>query len=1799
VGGPITVYWAVSDPAYTSDPEKASQDQATVYVAGGVYDTQTAIVASQADCVNSNDPDDPREPCPNIELQGWVVNWVGLTYSLGGSVEVPRGAYVNVSAFDIDGNPLQVELTWETCSLHSVSGMGEVEAQMEPTSGQAPGAGGGQLGCSATVIFGAGGGSGGTGSTGGGSAGFSLDPGFWGGQPSGGGGAGGGGLHLPAARYDFGLGQAGLVLAVQSLKEQSYSSAVLRVSREGKGFQTVVGAGAIQQLTGPPRVTYSTAYNGADGQTHYLRHYEFDGMLAVRDVNPSDGFFEIDYYGRAAVLGDDTHPEAFSGLPIGTPSVIWRIENPDHNRGEYHQVRITQMDGQRHRTGTTVFTKSDGAATQASEWLMQVLTVDAGNIEHLVSESSLSLSATDGSLVKVDATYSALTGAILEKTGKIWIYGFDPDTGLMLEGKGIRRYLADGTFVTSLQKVYDVESPQPLSGRVAYEEDEDGKTRRYNYESGALENGVFTPGVAVGAYALHTTILHGIPDPVALLTTREEQYFTAEGRLAIDEEHVYAPAEGDTLLTRTTHQYDSNGNLTASYRNGRQIYGATYAGERKVAEADARGVTRVFSNFDIRGNPGTVTRNALPGLPAQITYYEYDGSDRVVFERRTAAGCVDRTTRREYDYQGRLLSERDQEEDGLKKSYSYVETPSGLTVTKTGLGGTEVRVTDIDGRLTSVSLKDPSNDAVVSMESHEFGYDANSQLEWEKVTRGSGEGAPWTCTTRDMLGRIVMAESPLPDGTTVKRTFSYGSSGALIEERINGQTVRSSVETTRGSWTTTVNPAPDPVRTETRSRGFVKDGSSWYRLTTHTRGTYLDKVGGFTVNQIAQTIATDVNGNETRITTTVDPDGVTMIQTTVRTGIENHAQTKTRGGVMISETTHSVQAPTTYDYDGFGRAKTILRPLGAFEGAQRYQTTTISYDDIFSEPKTVTAGAQTITNDYYSEEHSSAGRLKAQTVNGRTTRYGYDLAGRLTHVWGDASYPLKYGYDLAGRLTSLRTYREEASWDAESLPAAFGNAAKGDLTQWVYHFGTDLLKQKLDAANQGPEYDYDAEGRLRIRKWVRNVSTTYSYNRLGELTGITYDDGTPAVRLTRDTNGRLAAVADAAGSRTFAYTGGWLTGETGAGNVQWNYDNDAVGRRTAYSLSIAGQAVTQGGRAYDPATGRLSGAGDAAGSGWATYSYLPGSDWLSTTTLGGMVTTRAPNADNRLLTIQTAVGGTTVSRFAYVYNNGQRSEASLPDGKNWKFEYNARGEVTVGRKVLPDDTVASGMHFQYGFDAIGNRTDAKETERETVYTTNALNQYLTRVVPGGVGVRGQADPATKVTVNGTSAQRQGSDYHVSLNVNNTAGPRWQAVKVVAAKAAASSEAGDELTEREVHVYVPERNETFQHDADGNLARDSRWLYRWDAENRLREMETRPQAIALGVPQQKLVFRYDAFNRRIAKDVYEANGDGNFPANPNRALSFYYEGWNLVAETSGATQEIVRTYLWGIDLSGKTQGAGGVGGLLVVRNHSAGASPPSFPSYDGNGNIVALVRSDLNGVAASYEYGPFGEPLRATGPMARANPFRFSTKYCDEETALCYYGYRFYDANKGRWVNRDPLTDSAFLSHLTASLQRGETRTLYAEGLKMPYAFALNSPPNRIDKKGLVAWIPIGVLGGACYTIYCEFASIHRYQDATKWAEGLTGTSAVNAGSDADALRHCVGACESMKIPLCINGIMEAAIQFREDSSEPEDRIDIHNNNVGFAAGRKGEDCKSACLIAHANDELAFADPQPQQYPNPP
>ena len=175
----------------------------------------------------------------------------------------------------------------------------------------------------------------------------------------------------------------------------------------------------------------------------------------------------------------------------------------------------------------------------------------------------------------------------------------------------------------------------------------------------------------------------------------------------------------------------------------------------------------------------------------------------------------------------------------------------------------------------------------------------------------------------------------------------------------------------------------------------------------------------------------------------------------------------------------------------------------------------------------------------------------------------------------------------------------------------------------------------------------------------------------------------------------------------------------------------------------------------------------------------------------------------------------------------------------------------------------------------------------------------------------------------------------------------------------------------------------------------------------------------------------------------------------------------VVELNATNNTQVLSYVCGLDLSGTEQGAGGVGGLLWVILHTASgaAAGTHFAAYDGNGNVVALVRATTGTETACYEYGPFGEPIRISGPAATLNPFRFSTKRTENTTDLVLYEYRIYSASMGKWPNRDPIGE------------RG--------GVNL-YGFVGNSPLNKVDHFGLDA----AIINHGGYTGHTSFVIIN-------------------------------------------------------------------------------------------------------------
>jgi len=273
---------------------------------------------------------------------------------------------------------------------------------------------------------------------------------------------------------------------------------------------------------------------------------------------------------------------------------------------------------------------------------------------------------------------------------------------------------------------------------------------------------------------------------------------------------------------------------------------------------------------------------------------------------------------------------------------------------------------------------------------------------------------------------------------------------------------------------------------------------------------------------------------------------------------------------------------------------------------------------------------------------------------------------------------------------------------------------------------------------------------------------------------------------------------------------------------------------------------------------------------------------------------------NRLTAMasQPSGSGTPPASFNYSYNSAnQRTRNAFPDGSHWVYQYDWLGQVTNGARYWNDNTAVAGQQYQYQFDTIGNRTQARfggDTNganlRVANYSANSLNQITQRDVPGTNDIVGAALLGTNVTVNGVAADRKLEYFHGTVGTNNASHPAWLNAIV---SAGGSSVTGG--------VYVAQTPEQFKYDADGNLTNDGHWAYLWDAENRLTKMTVNTNV----GPQYQLNFAYDYQGRRIQKLVVS----NSVALYTNR---FLYDGWNLIAELKPNNAPI-RTYVWGSDL----------------------------------------------------------------------------------------------------------------------------------------------------------------------------------------------------------------------------------------------------------------------------------------------
>ncbi len=1136
--------------------------------------------------------------------------------------------------------------------------------------------------------------------------------------------------------------------------------------------------------------------------------------------------------------------------------------------------------------------------------------------------------------------------------------------------------------------------------------------------------------------------------------------------------YAYSYNGANTEMTTTVYSGQPNGDGTAIIDGTQSItvIGSLGQALSRTTVDIASGIVvaqETYSNFDQFNCPQRVTY--LDGTYRDITYgccavdserdrdgtvttYTYDALKRLLTTTRNgittinnydAAGNVLSTMRKgtdstqitlnsaTYDLAGRQTHST----DAMNNPTDYGETLNGsgqlVRSTTNANGGTRIATYFKDGSLKSLT------GTAVHGTRNEYGVENDGDIPRAytkeiKLNANGTDSSEWVKTYADTLGHTYQTVFPDeaashsfynaqgqlwkqvdPDGVTT--LFQYNAKGepeftAVDMDRNDAidfggtDRITQTVRTVAANASTQPNPAVPVQRTQTRVWTSDNDDLS---IVASTQETSVDGLRSWNTafGQVSQS-QTVYAGNGGRTITATAPD----LSSTVSQSQDGRLVSVTRKdstGAQIGQTSYQYDAhgrqwkttdarngDTTFTSNNADQVATVTTPDPDGSGPATAQTTTALYDNMGHVWKVKQPDEMWVTNEYH-------------------------LTGELKKTSGSRTYPVGYSYDYAGRMKTMTNWTTFPTTGAR-------------VTTWNYDAQRGSLSSKRYADNLETDYAYTPAGRLQTRDWARGITTTYGYNNAGELQSVDYSDGTPSVATVYDRRGR-AVTATSAGvttSRAFNDAGQQLTESYAGGPLDGfsvNNGYDTLLRCNALSLNSQLQSLSTVSYAYDAAS-RLQTV--TSGTETASYSYLANSPQVENITFKQngatrMTTTRQYDKLNRLTQISSVPSASSAVNFNYAYNNAnQRTAVTNTDNSKWSYQYDSLGQVKYGKKFWSDGTIVAGQQFEYTFDDIGNRKTTKSggdgagsNLRQASYTPNSLNQYTSRSVPIFADIFGTANANAIVTVNLQPTTRKSDYFRKELTVNNTGGPVWLGVTNVGVRPGTGAGGLDIVTTNQGHLLIPQYSESFSYDEDGNLTGDSLWSYTYDAENRIIGKESQPT-----VPQaawRKLEYTLDHQGRRVQVKIYDGS-TGSWVLASDR--KYVYAGWELLAELDAGNNGVTRSFVWGLDLSGSRAGAGGVGGLLAFTQHSTPQPSTEFFAYDGNGNVTALINSADGTETGRYDYDPFGQTLRATGPLARLNPFRFSTKWHEDETGNVHYEYRDYQPPLGRWLSRDPIDE---------------------------------------------------------------------------------------------------------------------------------------------------------------------------------
>ncbi|MBE7172480.1 MAG: RHS repeat protein [Williamsia sp.] len=656
--------------------------------------------------------------------------------------------------------------------------------------------------------------------------------------------------------------------------------------------------------------------------------------------------------------------------------------------------------------------------------------------------------------------------------------------------------------------------------------------------------------------------------------------------------------------------------------------------------------------------------------------------------------------------------------------------------------------------------------------------------------------------------------------------------------------------------------------------------------------------------------------------------------------------------------------------------------------------------------------------------YNANGTLKSVSgpVPGTTMNFTYDDFGRIRTMTDPEGYTITTDYDALDRPTIV-TY-PDSSYEQivyDRLDAIHSRDRLGRWSHTIYD-SLDRVTASQDALGRVTQLSWcDCGSPSQIIDPLKHI-TSFTYDLQSRLIAKTYHDGKSVSYAYEKTTSRLKEVTDQKQQKT-----------------QYSYFNDGNLKQIAYPNALV--ATPSVSYTFDTRYNRIATMTD--GTGKTTYNYNP----VLTIPLlgtGALASVDGPLANDLI---------------AYSYDSLGRVSGRSINGVSSSVEFDILGRVTSATNILgrfaygyvnQTDRLASvampngiSTLFQY-FDNKGdqrlkqlwNRTPWGNTLSKFDYEYNAQAQITrwTKQVSGSAPktddlVYDTADQLLSVTQEAATkfvspttilpryAYRYDSagnrtsehaDYHITLSEYNSLNQLTRQTDI------------DTIRNKGIlPVNNPVNNNVLTYDANGNTVSASLHgaTYGWDAADRL---------VKITQGSNVIEFVYDGLSRRVAEKL------------------------------NGA---VIRRWLWdGTELAEERDASGST----VVKRFFAQGEQINGSKYYYTFDHLGSVRemTDTNGVVVvRYDYDPYGRRTKVSGTLDA--DLGFTGHYYHAASGLYLALYRAYDANLGRWLNRDPIEEEGGLNQ---------------------YNYVDNKPINSFDKDGRFIWIIGGAVIGAAVNL---------------------------------------------------------------------------------------------------------------------